>query len=342
MENNSRKGLKRRSSIITIIIVVLLIALLAFSIIKILEKNSNKENQNKVYITNLDEEDMMQYEYSKIDKSLDGMYALGIVNENLVAVQSKDKYTTIVQIDPQKEYDYVYNSAKLYLLEKESGTITIIDLNNLGNVIDTIELEDNVKAFEVYNDCIYYIANDKLIKYENKEKEEILSEITSDNFVIKKDYIYIVKNGELLKIDMDKNEEVIANNVIKLYYYNYYERDRLIYDTSSDSENVFKNIYNYYTGEITNSIKNNTDFIPFDASEYIYTTQDRKNLILIKKSGDSEYLYKSKNEINNINLFKEGYVIFEEDDKNIVIDLDTSDEIEDDNIINLHNIKYLK
>ena len=261
----------------------------------------------------------------------------------MLGVQGKDKYVNIIQIDENKDYDYLYFKSSLYLLEKEIGIITVVDLNNIGEIKETINIEDNVKSFEIYNNSIYYISNDnKLIKFENDEKKEILSNITANNFVIKKDYIYIVKDKKLIKLDMNNNETLISENVEELYYYNYYERDRLIYDTTSDSENIFKNIYNYYTGDVINSIRNNTYFLPYDAAEYIYTTTDNKNIVLIKRNGVNEYIYKSDSIIENVNLFKEGYIIAKENDKNIVIDLDTNKEVENDNIINLYNIKYLK
>ena len=76
MGNNLRKGIKKRSSIITIGIVLILIIFMAIIVINILENNKEKlEKDNKKYVSNLDEEDKMQYEYSKINKKLDGMYA---------------------------------------------------------------------------------------------------------------------------------------------------------------------------------------------------------------------------------------------------------------------------
>lgn len=342
MEIKSRKGLNRRSSIITIIIVILLIAFIAFFIIKILDKVENEDNTPKKYISNLDEEDMMQYEYSKIDESLSGMYAFAILDDYIVAVKGKDEIVNIIQIDSDKEYDYKYNDKKLYLLEKDSGKINIVDLVNLGNIEDIIELGENINSFEIYNNNILYISNGRLLKYENGNIEEILTQVSSNNFVIKNDDIYIVKDNNLIKMDMNKNETIIDSNVKEIYYYNYYERDRLIYSTTLDNENVFKKVYNYYTGEIISSIKNDTYFVPYGASEYIYTTADNKNVVLIEKSGMNEYLYKSNSKIENIGLYKEGYIIIKDSDNETVIDLNTDDEVECDNIINLYGIKYLK
>lgn len=343
MENNLRKGIKKRSSIITIIVILAIISCTAFAVINILENSKEKtEKENKKYVTNLDEEDKMQYEYSKINEELNEMYAFAIVDDYIVGVQSKEKYTNIIQIDPQKEYDYLYYNSSLYLLEKEQGIITIVDLNDIGEIKDTINLECSIDSFEIYEDKIYFISDNKLIKYANEERSEVISNITSRNFVIKNDNIYIVKDNNLIRVDMDNNENVISNNVTEIYYYNYYERDRLIYETTSDSQNIFKNIYNYYTGETMNSIRNNTYFVPYDAAEYIYTTTDNKNIVIIKSNGVNEYIYKSEESIENINLFKEGYIISNINDKNIVIDLDTNKEVEDDNIIRLYNIKYLK
>lgn len=336
---NNKNG---RSSIITIILVLFILAIFALVIIKIADKRE-KSNPNKEYVSNLDEEDMMQYEYSKLDNSLNKMYAFAQVEDWIVAVIEKGKYVNIFQIDVNKDYDYCYNNACLYLLEKESGKITVVDLKNIGEVKEEINLEDNVKSFEIDKNTIYYISENKLIKYESGKKEDIISDITSNNLVLKNEYIYVVRNNDLIKLDMERNETKIADNVKEIYYYNYYERDRLIYDTNSDNINTFKNIYNYYTGDIVNSIKNNTYFVPYDALKYVYTTLDRKNLVLIGKSGITDILYKSNDQIKNVNLYKEGYVVLNENNgRNVVINLETNKEEESGNIINLYNIKYLK
>ena len=89
----------------------------------------------------------MQYEYSKIDASLNGMYAFGIQNDYIVGVKSTENIVNIVQIDPEKDYDYKYYNTKLYLLEKECGKISVIDLNELGKIDEIIELNSNIKSF---------------------------------------------------------------------------------------------------------------------------------------------------------------------------------------------------
>lgn len=341
--SNKKENTRKRSSIITIFLVVALLFAVAVFLICILNNIKNDEKKDKEqYISNLYEEDLMQYEYEKIDNKLKGMYAFGIYDNYLVGVISKDNFVNIVEIDPNKQYDYKYKDTNLYLLDKETGNISVIDLKNLGNVINTIELSDTVKSFSLYNDSIYYISNNKLIKFENMEKSEILTDVTSDDFVIKNDNIYIVRSNQLLKLDMQGNETVIDDNVLSINYYDYYEKDKLVYTTSSDSENFFKKIYNFYTGEITNSIKNNTYFVPYGANQYIYTNSDNSSILLIKNSDINKYLYKFDEKINNINLFKEGYLVVSTKNKNILIDIDTEKEINTDNIINLYDIKYIK
>lgn len=341
--SNKKENTRKRSSIITIFLVVALLFAVAVFLICILNNIKNDEKKDKEqYISNLYEEDLMQYEYEKIDNKLKGMYAFGIYDNYLVGVISKDNFVNIVEIDSNKQYDYKYKDTNLYLLDKETGNISVIDLKNLGNVINTIELSDTVKSFSLYNDSIYYISNNKLIKFENMEKSEILTDVTSDDFVIKNDNIYIVRSNQLLKLDMQGNETVIDDNVLSINYYDYYEKDKLVYTTSSDSENFFKKIYNFYTGEITNSIKNNTYFVPYGANQYIYTNSDNSSILLIKNSDINKYLYKFDEKINNINLFKEGYLVVSTKNKNILIDIDTEKEINTDNIINLYDIKYIK
>ena len=45
MDNKSRKGLKRRSSIITILIVLILLAIAAFITIKLIDNNGEKSEK---------------------------------------------------------------------------------------------------------------------------------------------------------------------------------------------------------------------------------------------------------------------------------------------------------
>lgn len=337
------KSIKKRSSIITIIIVILLLGIIAISVISLLNHISeNNEIEEEQYISNLYEEDLMQYEYDKIDDSLDGMYSFAISNNYLVGVISKEKIVNIVPIDPQKQYDYVYNDAKVYLLEKERGSINIIDLKEIGKIINTVELNDSIESFNIYDNTIYYIANNKLIKYDNATKEEILDNITSKNFVIKNDNIFIVKNNNLIKLDKELNETVIAENVLEIDYYNYYERDRLVFTTSIDNENIFKNVYNFYTENITQFVKNNTFFVPYSSDKYIYTNFDNTSVILIKNADINKYLSSFDKKIEKINLFKEGYLVIVTEDKTTTFDLETEKEVQNDNIISLDNIKYIK
>lgn len=344
MRKGSKGKEKRRKSIITIILVVLIIGVAAVFTINYMENRDIDEDENKPYITHLDEEDMMVNEYSKINSELNGINSFAISENRLVAVKNRTTYVDIIEIDPEKEYDYLYNDTKLYLLEKGTGTISIIPLKNDGEykVESNINLECRVESFEVYESEIFYISEGKLYKYNGENSEEWAGDITSLNFIIKKDEIYFVKQGNLVKQDMQKNETEIAKDVNEIYYYNYYERNKLIYDVQYDDENVFKNVYNFYTSEIYNSVKNNQYFVPYNSSEYIYLTNDRKNIMKITKSGSSKYLFNSEIEINEITFLKDGYLLVDIGDKDTVININTEKEDSTDNINDFHNIKYLK
>lgn len=345
MSKNNEK--KQRKSIITILIVVLLITILAIITVNLVKDKKEKpeEIEDKTYYTHLDEEDMMQYEYKKINQELEGIFAFAIVQDSLVAIKGKDEIVNIIPIDSQKQYDYLYYKTKLYLLDKTTGNISIIALKTDGNsysVESTINLNTNVESFEVYNSDIFYISNNKLFKYSNGNIEEWKSNITSKNLVVKLDNIYVSKDNNLVRIDMEKNENIISEHVNEIYYYNYYERNKLVYDNKIDEQNNFKNIYNFYSGEITNSIKNNTYFIPYKSSNYIYVTNNQKQVMMINKSGSSEYIFKSDDVIENINFLKEGFLSVQTDSKNILLDVDIENEqlIEISNKIT--NIRYLK
>lgn len=340
----SRKNKKGRSSIITIFLVIIVIALAALVTIKFLNSQQEKENNDQEYFSHLDEEDFMIYEYDKIDSSLNGLYAFAIRNDYVVGVCSNNNFVNIYNIDSQKQYDYSYLNGKLYLLDKELGEISVISLKDLGKIIDIIDLNEYVESFQVVdNNTIYYIANNMLKKIENSNITELYDNITCDKFVVKNSEVFIVKDKKLLRIK-DKEEVVIANDVENIEYFKYYERDRLLYDTSADGLNVFKNIYNYYNGQSTSSIKNNTYFIPYDEFKYIYITNDRKNIVRINDSGSNEYIYKVEDDnlIEDITFYKEGYIEFRVGDEILNLELDTKTISVSDNITCLNNIKFIK
>lgn len=338
------KKVKRRKSIITIIITILLVAIIAFATDYYIKHKDDGKEEPKEYITHVDEEDMMIDEYSKINSELNGINALAISGNNLVAIKNRTNAINIIEIDPQEEYDYLYNSTNIYLLEKETGVISIIPLKTKGGyeIKTTINLNCRVDSFEVYKEDIFYISDSKLYKYNNGNPEEWNSEVTGKNLVIKKDEIYLIKQNNLIKQDMNKIETQLAQSVNEISYYNYYERNRMIFDVQYDSENIFKNIFDFYTGEISNSVKNNTYFIPYGASEYIYLTNDRKSIMKINKSGSSKYVFNCENEINDIMFLKEGYLLIKTQDKNSLVKIQTGKEDITDNIIDFHNIRYLK
>lgn len=344
MGKGNKKDVKRRKSIFSIIIVVLFICLGAFLTLHYIKNRDAGDEEQPPRITHRDEEDKMLAEYSKINSELNGMYAFAIVDNHLVAVTKKTGCVNIVPIDPNKEYDYTYYDTKLYLLEKATGLISVVPLKteNEYKVESTINLESNIDSFEVYNNDIFYISQGKLYKYSNGQKEEWASSVKSKNVVIKKEELYFVKDNNLVKLDMQKQESTIAQDVKEIYYYNYYERNKIIYDLQYDDENVFKSVFNFYTSEITNSVKNNSYFIPFNSSEYIYLTNDRKNIMKIMESGSSKYLYSSEVEIEDIVFLKEGSLLVKTKDKNIIVKISTGTEEKVDNIIDFHNIKYLK
>ncbi len=339
-----KQEVKNRSSIITIILVVLMFIILAFLTVKIVEFYNNMPNDTdkQLYYSHLDEEDMMINEYENINEELNGIYAFGIYNSSIVAIKGNQDFIKIIDIDPSKQYDYLYNNTKMYLLEKDSGSIFIVPLNSEYSVESQINLNCKVDSFEVYNGDIYYISNERLYKYSNGNVEELVSDITSKNFIIKNEMIYISKDDVLTKIDMQRNETMIQEYVKELYYYNYYERNKLVYDVQIDNVNTFRGVYNFYTNEIINSIKNDTYFIPYASSNYIYLNNEKDKVMMINKSGSSSILYSSNSRIDNISFLKDGYLLIEENGKPIILNIEN--ELVEDNgdIKKIENIKYIK
>ena len=335
---------KGRSSIITIIIVLAIIALMAYGVIRYIEKHKKEESEEgpAYEYTNFQEEDFMQYEYEKIDSSLSGIYALAIENDYIVGVKAYNKTVNIYQINPELNYDYAYSNGLLYIVQIDTGAMTIFNLKTLSVEQDEIALKPNIEEIEVENNEVFFISQNEYYKYDGKNVELIYDNVSSSNFVIKADNTYICLDKVFYKIDKDGNMNKIDENVENIYYYDYYERDKIVYDKLIDEQATSKNIYNIYNENISNSIRNNTYFVVYGANEYIYTTQD-DDVVLIKENGTNKYLYKSKEEnINNISLFKDGYIIISTTKGETIIDLSSMNKLISDNIINLQKIKYLK
>lgn len=335
---------KGRSSIITIIIVLAIIALMAYGVIRYIEKHKKEESEEGLAYeyTNFQEEDFMQYEYEKIDSSLSGIYALAIENDYIVGVKAYNKTVNIYQINPELNYDYAYSNGLLYIAQIDTGVMTIFNLKTLSIEQDEIALKPNIEEIEIENNEVFFISQNEYYKYDGKDVELIYDNVSSSNFVIKADNTYICLDKVFYKIDKDGNMNKIDENVENIYYYDYYERDKIVYDKLIDEQATSKNIYNIYNENISNSIRNNTYFVVYGANEYIYTTQD-DDVVLIKENGTNKYLYKSKEEnINNISLFKDGYIIISTTKGETIIDLSSMNKLISDNIINLQKIKYLK
>lgn len=339
-----KQEVKNRSSIITIILVIFIFIILAFLTIKFIELYNSipKNTKEQLYFSNLDEEEMMKYEYKNINEELNGIYAFGVCDSSIVAIKGNQDFIKIVDIDSSKQYDYLYYNTKMYLLEKDSGIISIIPLNSEYNVENQIRLNCKVDCFEVYNEDIYYISNDKLFRYNNGNVKEFIDNITSKNFIIKNDIIYLSKGNVLTQIDMQKNETAIQEHVKEIYYYNYYERNKLIYDVQIDDINNFKGVYNFYTKEITNSIRNNTYFIPYNSSNYIYLTNEKDKVMMINRSGSSSILYSFTSKIDNINFLKDGYLLFSEGDSISILNIEDKSIENSQDLKKIDNIKYIK
>ena len=348
---------KRRSSLLTIAVVIAIFALIALLAIKIAKNVEERNNENDSEIgyeyTNYQEEDKMQYEYSKLDKSLNGIYAIGIVDNYIVGVKSYNSYINICQINPELSYDYSYYDGKLYIVQKDLGTLSIFDLKNLSYLDQESSLKPNVDSLKVVKDEImYYISEGIYYKYENGTSTEVYSNVTSKNFVIKNEATYICIDNTLYKITNSEEgveeKEQIDTNVEEIYYDNYYERDRIVYDKLIDETNISKNIYNLYNGKTSSIIRNNTYFALFGAKEYVYLSNDKQDVIHITKENTNEYIYRNKtkkqesNDVKNIVLFKDGHVLVVTDKEKTIIDLTSNTKIIIDNIMNLQNIKYLK
>ncbi len=338
------RKVKERSSIITIILVIFIFIVLTFLTVKILNfySNTQKNSDEELYYSHLDEEDKMKEEYEYLNDELNGIYAFGISDSNVVAIKGTDEYINITSIDDSKEYDYLYYNRKLYLLEKDTGTISVIPLDREYNIESQINLACIVDSFEVYNEDVYYISNGILFKYTDNNIEEICNNVTSKKIIIKNDMIYLSKNNTLVQIDMQKNETNIQDNVKEIYYYDYYERNKLVYDVQIDDENNFKGVYNFYTKEITNSIKNDVYFIPYNSSNYIYLTNEKDKVMLINKAGSSNILYSSESYIDNISFLKDKYLQINEEDSLKIINIENKEIRSSDNPEMIKNIRYIK
>ena len=343
--------MKRRISIITIILALVIIAVIAVIMINIskkIEKKNDNEKPNYEY-TNYIEEDMMPYEYEKMDSSLNGLYALAIQNDYLVGITKYDNFVNIYNIESGNSYSYDYDNGKVYVAENNTGKLTIIDLNTFTKEENEIDLNSNIEQIEVNDNTIYYLANGKYYEYDGKASKLLYDNVTSHEFILKKDYLYLCINNTFYKIDENGQKSMIDENVKDIHYYDYYERDKIIYDKSMDENNTIKYAYNIFLGSSSSYIKNNIYFIPYEANKYIYITNDRKSAVIINDKNINKYLFNiqdnsdlSKETINNIAFCKDGYLRITTKSKEIVIDLNSENVEESDNIMNLQNIKYLK
>ena len=198
---------KERKSIITIILVIFVFIVLAFLTVKILNFYSNtpKESDEKLYYSHLDEEDKMKEEYGYLNDELNGFYAFGICNSNVVAIKGTDEYINITSIDESKEYDYLYYNRKLYLLEKDTGTISVIPLDKEYEIESQINLNCTVDSFEVYDEDVYYISGGILFKYINNQVEEICNKN-------KKVAMFIDMDGTIVEYVIYGSEKELINS----------------------------------------------------------------------------------------------------------------------------------
>lgn len=337
---------KGRSSIITIIIVLIMIALCAYGVIRYIEKHPKEEEEPEIgyEYTNFQEEDFMLYEYDKLDESLNGLYAIAIKEYYIVGVKAYNQTINLFQIDPNSSYTYAYDNGNLYIAENDTGRLVKINLKTLDVELDEMVLNPNIKDLEAKNETIYYIADNTYYEYNGADSKAIYDNVTSTQFILKNSHLYICLDKNFYNIDEDGKQKRIDSNVEDIHYKDYYERDKIIYDKLIDEDSASKNIYNIYNETTINYITNNTYFVAYGANEYIYTTKDEKSVVLIKENNTNKYLYKCENEevINNVNFYKEGYIIVATTTKNTIIDLSVANELISDNIINLQKIKYLK
>jgi len=345
MREGAKEKIKKRASYITvlgvIIVFVIIGVILSFIYHFII---NNKKEERPSYISNLLEEDKMQYEYKHINEELAGVYSFGISENKLVAINGKQETVSIYELNIENNYQYYYLNKHIYLLEKETGEIKLISLKEgNGNYIvnETIDLREEVSCFEITNKGIYYIAKNALKLYNNEQIEIIYNDVTAEEFVIKNGVVFIVRNNTLVKID-GEIEENIANNVVNVSYYNYYEKDKLIFTIKTADSYKFKSVYNFYTGVVKNSIKNDSYFIPYLASNYLYLSDDRKSIVYINKAESISIFYKSDEEINALNYLYKDQLQVITDNENIVLDLKTKKIEEKKNIVKLENIYYVK
>ena len=343
-----KKEVKRRKSYITIAIVVLFISLAAIICIRYSIKHSKVVEKivASEYYSNLREEDGMKYEYAKINDELNNLCAFAISQGYVVGVDESGKLVNIIQINANNTYDYTYYAQKLYLLEKESGIVSIIPLKTESGsnyeISDSINLERRVDYIQIYEKELYYLADGTLYKYSDGEDEIIFENITGDSFIIKLNYLYALRNDELVKYKLDTKEElVLSKNVLYFNYYDYYEKNKLVFETSLDGQNIFKNILNVYSNEINNSIRNNEYFVVYGADEYIYINNDKTKLYLVDKNGNNKVVYNSKNNIEDVVFIKDGHAIVKAEDEVISLNIHDKNEYEKIDTI-IDNIKYIK
>ncbi len=347
----SRKGMIRRKSLISIAIVIVVLCITAFFTIKIIEKNVAKKEAEEIdkvigteYYTNISEDDLMKDEYGKIDAKLNGVFAFAKSDDKIVGIKSKDEAVDILNIDKDRDYDLCYDDTRLYIAQKDNGLVRIVNLKTENGEYSSntvIDLAKSIDSFKIYKNVMYYISNGVLYKNEAGIEEVLLSDITSNSLVVKKNNIYVCQNSTFVRINEEGVVEKLKEDVTAINYYNYYEKHKIVLDCYADEQNCFKNLFNVYTGEITQSIRNKSYFIPYGANGYLYTSNDGSILNVISSEGIGNTIYNSEKNIDEILFIKDRYILITESGKQKLIDVN-SKKIDENYINKYEDIYYIK
>lgn len=375
-----RKGTKRRNSFITIAIVLLIIAGITAIAIKISGKTVQEaitDTIGSIYISEYTKEYKMFKDSSKINPELNGIVAFGRKDNRVVGIKTKDIIVDIIEVDPNASYTFAYADYTLYVTQKETGNVKIVPLNKgKYDEVKEFNLNREVKALKVLKNNVYFISDNTLysvdltkVNFEAKVEEEpeeeydeyyydeeevetetqveesietniVAGELSYDFLAIEDDVIYFVQNQKLTS--QEKEEiKVLAENVVDARYYDYQDNANIIFTTIADGQNAFKNRFNLNTKNVSQMIKNDTYLAPYKDGKSIYLSNDKSLISVIKSNGAGNILYSSKKGIENMTYYPNGYILFEEDGKVVMLNIETKD-VETNYIEGLKDLEYLK
>lgn len=222
---------------------------------------------------------VITYDEKTIDNNTNDL--LYVYNESLDAYKNSKLVMSLnIQVD---DYKILSNGS---FLVKNKNSIYII--TPYGLISDIYYFNDDIIDFNAYNDYLYILTSNGLLKLNKSTKEEI--------------YFSDIKGT---KIDINNNM-LLVNNLNSIYFYNTGGELQFIFGETKILE--YKDYYlskNYYTKYLTNII----DMKYKDNYLYVLESNNLLRIYIINESNKSIRIYKTINNIDSTSISYEDKLI---------------------------------